>query len=80
MLMDNTQPSQLTAEQKQDVLHHSNLELEALLKELKEARKVLLRDWETLSPRERSAVSRQVKQLEERKQVLEETIEMNREF
>ena len=47
-------------------------------KELKEARKILARDWDALSPRERSAHSRKVKQIEEQERSLLEIIEMNR--
>ena len=52
-------------------------ELEGVLKALKEARKCLRRDWEHLTPRERSAQSRIVKELEQQKQALEDEIEMS---
>jgi len=52
-------------------------ELDSVLKQLKEAKKVLRRDWPQLSARERSSQSRGVKQLEERKQELLDAIEMN---
>ena len=52
-------------------------ELQEVLKTLKEARKCLRRDWDHLAPRERSAQSRIVKELEQRKRALEDEIEMN---
>ena len=50
-------------------------ELKVVEKELREERRILNRDWEQLSPRERSSQSRVVKDLEERKATLLETIE-----
>jgi hypothetical protein len=52
--------------------------LNSILKRLKDERKILARDWERLTPRERSAQSRIVKELEQQKHALEEEIEMNR--
>jgi hypothetical protein len=52
-------------------------QLQGVLKALKEARKCLRRDWEHLAPRERSAQSRVVKELEQQQRLLEEEIEMN---
>lgn len=45
---------------------------------LKAARKILARDWPDLTPRERSAHSRIVKQLEQQQQALLESIAMHR--
>jgi hypothetical protein len=52
--------------------------LKTLGQELKEARKVLRRDWETLSPKDRSAASREVKRMEAEERALLDEIEMNR--
>ena len=52
-------------------------QLQGVLKALKEARKCLRRDWEHLAPRERSAQSRVVKELEQQQRLLEQEIEMN---
>ena len=56
---------------------HAEQQLQAVLAELKEARKSLRRDWEHLAPRERSAQSRVVKELEQQARLLEQEIEMN---
>lgn len=52
-------------------------ELDGVLKQLKDARKILARDWEQMTPRERSAASRLVKQLEQREHTLLEEIQMS---
>ena len=52
-------------------------ELKGVITKLKEARKILARDWEQMTPRERSAVSRIVKELEQQEQALREEIEMS---
>ena len=62
----------ISDQEKPDSAHE---ELKTVEKKLREERKVLNRDWETMSPRERSAQSRVVKELEEQKQTLQETIE-----
>lgn len=51
--------------------------LQDISKALKEAKKCLRRDWEHLAPRNRSAQSRVVKELEQQKRSLEEEIEMD---
>jgi hypothetical protein len=53
-------------------------ELQSVLKRLKEAKKVLARDWAQMTPRERSAHSKFVKEIEQQKQSLLDTIEMSR--
>ena len=67
----NTTPS------KQELLDAANAQLQSVLKNLKETKKILARDWEQLTPRERSAYSREVKTLEQQKKTLLEEIEMN---
>lgn len=52
--------------------------LDAVNQQLKAAKKALLRDWPNLSPGERSASSRHVKQLEAQQQSLHDVLEMNR--
>jgi hypothetical protein len=51
-------------------------QLASVVKELKAARKILARDWAQLTPRERSAQSRVVKELEEQQRALEDEISM----
>ena len=62
----------MSDQEKLDLAHE---ELHVVEKELREERRILNRDWEALSPRERSSQSRVVKDLEEREHVLRETIE-----
>lgn len=61
-----------------EILDQANDELNIVLKELKAARKVLARDWESMTPRERSNQSRVVKDLEQREATLLETLDMYR--
>ncbi|HEX8237743.1 MAG TPA: hypothetical protein VF600_17505 [Abditibacteriaceae bacterium] len=53
-------------------------ELEHVSNRLREAKKVLARDWEQMTPRQRSAHSKFVKEIELQKQSLLDTIEMSR--
>jgi len=62
---------------KEEARDRADQQLQGVLKALKESRKCLRRDWEHMSPRERSAQSRVVKELEEQQRLLEEEIEMN---
>ena len=55
-------------------------ELAVVEKELREMRRIIYRDWEQMSPRDRSAQSRVVKELEQRKEQLLETIQTSGEF
>ena len=66
-----------TSLSKEDLADFANAQLKSVLKNLKETRKILARDWEQLTPRERSAYSREVKDLERQKKTLLEEIEMN---
>ena len=50
-------------------------ELKVVEKELREERRIINRDWAQMSPRERSSQSRVVKELENRRDALQETIE-----
>ena len=59
-------------------LDQAGADLIAVGAQLKEARKVLLRDWEALTPKERSAGSRIVKALESRQRELQEFLDMHR--
>ena len=59
-------------EEKLDSAHE---ELKIVEKKLREMRKILYRDWETMSPRERSSQSRIIKELEQQRNALLETIE-----
>ncbi len=58
-----------------ETLDLAHEELKVVEKELREERRILNRDWAQMSPRERSSQSRVVKDLEERKATLLETIE-----
>ena len=51
--------------------------LQGVLTELKGQKKILARDWHQLTPRERSAFSREVKELEDQKKALLAEIEVN---
>ena len=62
---------------KQELVDAANAQLQNVLKNLKETKRILARDWEQLTPRERSAHSREVKVLEQQKKALFEEIEMN---
>lgn len=72
--MKQPQHNSLT-KQDLDLIH---AQLEIVSHNLRETRRILNRDWPHLTPRERSSRSRQVKQLEEQQQALEDEIEMNR--
>ncbi len=60
----------------QEKLDSAHQELKVVEKKLREMRKILNRDWEAMSPRNRSAQSRIVKELEERQRSLVDEIEM----
>lgn len=64
----------ISEQQKLDLAHE---ELQVVEKKLREMRKVLNRDWEQMPPRDRSAQSRIVKELEERQRSLVDEIEIN---
>ena len=66
---DGTPPSNI---EKLDLAH---AELAVVEKELREERRIINRDWAQMSPRERSSQSRVVKELENRRDTLQETIE-----
>ena len=53
-------------------------QLDGVIRALKAAKKILARDWAQLTPRERSAQSRVVKELEEQQRALEDEIAMLR--
>ena len=61
---------------KQEQADAANEQLKLILQELKAARKILARDWAEFTPRERSAYSRQVKDLEGQKENLLKEIEL----
>ena len=61
---------------KQEQADAANEQLKIVLQELKAARKILARDWEQLTPRERSTHSREVKELERQQQDLLKEIEL----
>jgi hypothetical protein len=75
--MEISTEQQSLPDDNEEVLFRLIQELKSVALALKEAQKNLRRDWETLAPRERSAQSRVVKDLEQRKKLLEEEIEMN---
>ena len=57
--------------EKLDLAH---AELAVVEKELREERRIINRDWAQMSPRERSSQSRVVKELENRRDALQETV------
>lgn len=63
---------------KDDLAHLAGEELALVAARLRDARKTLRRDWEQLSPRERSEHSRLARELEAQHQALLDEIEMNR--
>ena len=67
----------LANQTKLDLAHE---ELKAVEEKLREERRIINRDWAQMSPRERSSQSRVVKELEEQKAVLLETIETSGAF
>ena len=64
--------SSLSPAQQRDEAH---ARLEQLEKDLRATRKILARDWEELSPRERSAHSRDAKEIETQQKALREFLE-----
>ncbi len=62
----------ISEQQKLDLAHEELKDVELKLRAM---RKVLNRDWEQMSPRDRSAQSRIVKEFEQQRQTLRETIE-----
>lgn len=62
----------------EELTDRTSQQLESVLKKLKEMKKILNRDWAQLTPRDRSAYSRLVKEMEQEKQALLEILEMNR--
>jgi hypothetical protein len=63
---------------KQEATDLASDRLAEVAAQLKAAQKALRRDWPNLSPGERSAGSRVVKQLEAQQQALYDVLEMNR--
>lgn len=51
-------------------------QLESVSQSLRATKKILARDWEQLSPRQRSAYARQVKALEQQQKALLQEIEL----
>jgi uncharacterized protein (DUF3084 family) len=70
-------PQIVSLSTQQEQLDAAHEQLKIVSKQLQEEKKILNRDWPDLTPRERSALSRQVKELEQRQQALMEEIEMN---
>lgn len=62
----------IAEQQKLDLAHEK---LKVVEKKLRAVRKILNRDWEQMAPRDRSAQSRIVKELEQQRNALLETIE-----
>jgi hypothetical protein len=62
---------------RQFLLDTARAELDRISKLLREEKRVIARDWATMTARERSAQSRVVKRLEEETRLLQETIELN---
>ena len=75
--MMNLEPQHSTSD-KEEAREHVYEQLESVFKALKEARKILARDWAQLTPRERSAQSRVVKELEAQQRALQDELAMLR--
>lgn len=60
----------ISDQEKLDLAHEK---LKVVEKKLREMRKILNRDWEQMSPRNRSSQSRIVKELEQQRQTLIDT-------
>ena len=75
--MDTHSQTPISISPNEAARQRAELQLQDVLKSLKDAKRCIRRDWEQLTPRERSAQSRVVKDLEQRQQVLEDEIEMN---
>ena len=73
----NTKPMSEKPLSNEDLLDLANAQLKEVLQNLREAKRVLARDWQQLSPRERSAGARQVKLWESRQKTLLEEIEIH---
>ena len=71
-----TEPERDLSISKQDQLDLASQQLQGVLQNLKQTKKVLARDWAELTPRERSAYARQVKELENEQQTLLKEIEL----
>jgi acyl-CoA reductase-like NAD-dependent aldehyde dehydrogenase len=70
------QPNTGSRLSKQEQADAANEQLKTILQELKVARKILARDWAQLTPRERSAHSRKVKDLEVQQENLLKELEL----
>lgn len=73
----NTEPTPEALLSSEELLDLANERLKIVLQNLKEAKRVLARDWEQLSPRERSAYARDVKNWEQQQKKLLEEIEIH---
>jgi nucleoid DNA-binding protein len=75
--MDSQMQPPTEALSKEELADRAAEQLDAVTKELRETKRVLLRDWAELAVRERSAYARTVKQLEEQQEELLKVIEAN---
>ncbi len=70
-------PSDDTSQSKQQRADIAREQLKLVEEQLRAARRILRRDWPSLTPRERSAQSRVVRDWEVQEQALIDEIEMN---
>ena len=75
--MDAPLPPNETSLTKQQRADKARERLAVVESQLREARKILQRDWALMTPRERSAQSRVVRDWERQEQTLVDEIEMN---
>ena len=73
----NTEPASETPPSSEELLDLAKAQLKDVLLNLKEAKRVLARDWEQMSPRDRSSYARQVKMWEGQQKTLLEEIEIH---
>jgi FtsZ-binding cell division protein ZapB len=77
MSQDKTAPPQTEfTPTRQELVDIADAQLEIVALRLKEVQKVLRRDWPNLTPRQRSELSREVKELERQQNSLHEEIKM----
>lgn len=76
--MDTQQPEPSPSLSQEELAFHAKAELALVAAKLKEARKILRRDWAHLTPRARSEQSRSVRELELQEKTLLDEIDMYR--
>ena len=73
---NNLQPQEKPLSSEQEQLDAAHEKLVSVIARLKAAQKILRRDWPNLTPRQRSGMSRNVRELEREYTSLQEEVEM----